>query len=316
MRRIESKVMSNFFSVLNQHSRVSPSFFGPEDSLFDIVNGMRRSEFLFVGSPLVRSLSVIFIGWMLGLKIVYVMWDVYPVQIAKRYYGGKFKVFIQYLIEKCCSKIIDLSVVPNVDFLQFSLSKKAIALPIWPQSVSVGIEGRKFIRSDQPVEFVFLGNVNETRGLEFLLPTLKECFDFKFRVWIVGSVSMFMSDFDDIDIQILEFIDEDEVQSFLSDMDVGIISLHPELQTPGFPSKIFDYVNADLPIIFFGPDLPAYRRLVIECLGGFVLYPGRGALPLSVVLAAHEARDLDEFKRQTEFCSVAAGILLNELDEL
>ena len=44
--------------------------------------------------------------------------------------------------------------------------------------------------------------------------------------------------------------------------DAGLICLSPDLDTPGFPSKIFDYVKAGLPSLYFGPSLEAYISIL------------------------------------------------------
>jgi hypothetical protein len=49
-----------------------------------------------------------------------------------------------------------------------------------------------------------------------------------------------------------------EVQKHLRGMHLGLISLHHGLDQPGYPSKVFDYVAANLPIIYFGRHLPAF----------------------------------------------------------
>ena len=63
-------------------------------------------------------------------------------------------------------------------------------------------------------------------------------------------------------INYVGFLDQNDLYAEYFKNDIGLICLSEDLDTPGFPSKIFSYLQAGLPSLYFGPSLKSYISIM------------------------------------------------------
>lgn len=112
------------------------------------------------------------------------------------------------------------------------------------------------IRSkDDPVRFVFAGNIGVFQNLENLLSVFAQLDASKVKLVLVGegrAKQKLIEMAQELEVKNVEFHDhmsERDVFNFLCDQDVGLVSLLPGIFKYAFPSKIWTYIAADLPML-------------------------------------------------------------------
>jgi hypothetical protein len=311
--RIEYKVLYEMYQSIEGEKNLCSEF--NSDSYFSrtFISKALSTNVLIVGSPLVHVFWLILLCFIFRVRIVYVMWDYYPVRILNKPFGNQFKVFVQYITEFISSKIISTAIIPTTDFAFCTPSRKLIVIPFWPHDAVTKFFSPKLRKKSSVVKFVFSGQVNKTRGLEECVDKLIEVCDFDFIVKVASP-----SDCTDLITKhsCVEFVGHlcpMGLEELYADVDVGLVSLQPAMETPGFPSKTFDYVRAALPIIYFGPRLDAYENIISSHLGATILTKQTEPLKLDEIFARHSERNVIKFEEAVCFTESSKVALLKIL---
>lgn len=191
-------------------------------------------------------------------------WDVYPTTLSGKLYKGSLVRRIINRVEVFLIGLTSVAIIPSEDFRDFTNAKRVHVLPLWPQSV---LELQPIIAlppSDNIFNIAFAGQVNELRGLEEFLDHIRNhCSN-------AVALHLFSKDHFEVDLENnsnLEIVHHGlvtrgELQRHLTRMQFGLISLSPDLDQPGFPSKTFDYLAAGLPVLYYGRPLPGFTSIM------------------------------------------------------
>ena len=214
-------------------------------------------------APAVLLLSA---GRLFGKRVVLFQWDIYPTTIAGVRYKDKPVHRILYRAERVCLALASLTVLPSDDFLAYAKGKKTVVLPLWPQSSPRLSPVQPKPLKGGTLDIAFAGQVNPLRGLAECVAHLAVINPHPINLHVFSSDRLPV-DFavpPSIQIQQHGSLPREELQLRLTEMHFGLVSLHPLMDQPGFPSKTFDYVTAGLPVLYFGRPLPAYSSLLEE----------------------------------------------------
>lgn len=215
----------------------------------------------------------IILSYVLRRRIVLIHWDVYPVTIyGKSLSGSSGKLYER--LEWFLSRISTRIVIPSEDFVAFFRHPDLRIMPLWP-SVSLGrLSGRAVPTEGQPIRLAFVGQAGLTRGLPQAVARLgrETLARFELHIFSPKPPEEGLSDIaPNMRVVPRGHLGRSELLAALDEMDFGLISLHPGMGQPGFPSKTFDYVAAGLPVIYTGRPLPAFAALLERTGVGFVL---------------------------------------------
>jgi len=311
--RIEYKVILAMHQGVQDTNEFTSDFNGGSSFNFCFLTKLCSTNLLIIGSPLVHNLWLMLFCFVFRIQVVYVMWDCYPVRILNKPFGNKLKILYQYLAEYIGSKIISASIIPNSDFLDFALSKKSIIIPFWPDDIRATANLHKISGKSSAVKFVFSGQINKTRGLDQCIEKLNELCSFDFTILIASpsDCSGLVKKYRCVDF--VGHLPPVELEELYTKADVALVSLHPALQTPGFPSKTFDYVKAGLPIVYFGPEFESYEKIVSSRLGGLILTKQTMPFDIAELFELHSERDLTNFRNDVSFTENSQAALLGLL---
>lgn len=315
-RRIEYRILFGMHEKMQKTQDLNSNFITHSRFSLNFLSKLITSDFLIVGSPIFKVFWLIFLCWIFRIQVIYVMWDCYPVRILNRPFGNKIKVAYQYITEYIGSKIISASIIPTTDFKDFVQSKKWIVVPFWPQDSVASTSACRERKQSSNIKFVFSGQVNQTRGLEECILQLKDSCDFDFSLTIASpsNCPVFVEKYDFVDF--VGHLTPIELKALYANVDVALVSLHPDLQTPGFPSKTFEYVGAGLAIIYFGPALYAYEKIVSTHLGGIILSQQTEPIRISEIFDRYTERNLVNFRDAVTFTDSSKASLLDLLRSL
>ena len=107
----------------------------------------------------------------------------------------------------------------------------------------------------EPVRFVFAGNIGRFQGLERVVDAFGEIDPLVAELLFVGDGRAKTSLAERIGrkrwehVRFRPHMSETEVYALLRTQDVGLVSLSPGLSRYAFPSKVWTYLSADLPIL-------------------------------------------------------------------
>ena len=217
--------------------------------------------------PAALSLPLLILARLFSKKLVIFQWDVYPVTIAGQAYvtGGVRRTLQQ--LERLCLRLADVIVLPSEDFLAAAAARNPVIFPLWPQS-DLRLEPVRAVPAPDGVfHIAFAGQINELRGLRECATHLRQAVQGRFVLHLFSSDPFpdLPQDAGPVDIQHHGQVSRAELQARLSQMHFGLVSLHPRLDQPGFPSKTYDYLAAGLPVLYFGRPLPGFLRGLQEC---------------------------------------------------
>lgn len=260
------------------------------------------ADTIIVHSYAALSLPSILLARGLGRKVVVIHWDAYPITVAGQPLGGRLRALFDR-IEKYTVGLATRVIIPSEDFRPFVQHRDLRVLPLWPSTTIREKEERPAKMTDAPVRLAFTGQAGLTRGLRHAIVRLSQEAPQKFELNIYGPTraeaewSCLARNVEVVDHGNLS---QDELSAELVSMDFGLISLHPDLGQPGFPSKVFDYVAAGLPVIYAGRSLPGFCE-ILETSGIGMALTNQAVDWTRTTLTMHEnfASSLSDFLLQT-----------------
>lgn len=230
-----------------------------------------RSDCLIVHSYASLSLISMIVARLARKKVYVFNWDVYPTTIN----GVGSSGFFRKLADKAEPLAVSLAtnvVIPTSDFIPFVAHSNLAQLSLWPS-----IEQRPF-KGQNPAEVIkiaFAGQIHATRGLAQAFKAIADSSRNRVQFHIFSSGAK-LPDADVLELKNCDLIYYDALprellQEKLDGMNFGLISLHPQFDQPGYPSKVFDYIAANLPVLYFGRPLPAFTKKIEDAGVGLVV---------------------------------------------
>ncbi len=206
----------------------------------------------------------VLLAWLMHKRIVVVHWDVYPITVNRNRLGGLARRLLD-LIEVFTVRLATRVVLPTEDFTDFIDHSEVRYLPLWPSLPFIEATDRPVRDKLSPIRVAFVGQITLTRGIPQAILRLEAEGSQRFELHIF-SPSLpnpeWLTLASNVVVVYRGYLAQHDLISALSEMDFGLISLHPGLDQPGFPSKVFDYAAAGLPVIYTGRSLPAYEALL------------------------------------------------------
>ena len=239
-------------------------------NIFIQISQLLKADSIVVSSPLFMCFYLILILKILRKKIIVLMWDIYPVTLSGKNYDNTLKREICDVIENLMISVSDIVIFPTKDFYLKKFKNKTHYIPFWPPCNPIS----KNIITNQSfsnIVVVFAGQINKTRGLREAAKILYEVTDGKVKIVVCSKDKL------PKELELLNWIDyrgyltKNELENVYSIADFGLISLSKEFDEGAFPSKIFDYLNNNIPSIYFGPELPFYEKYIAESEVGCIL---------------------------------------------
>ena len=234
-----------------------------------------RAEVLVFHSYLIFSLPNILVARLLGKRVIVFQWDVYPTTLKGR---PMKQSKARGLMDRLDARLYGLAntiVVPSIDFIPCLSHKDIRVMPIWPNTrqmanLTVGSECTLSLASkrertiDEPWRLCFAGQLTKSRGLEVAADHLAMSILQPFELHLFSSDPLPEMLLTETRFRVVkhEFLPPDELSQALSDMDFGLVSLHTDMDQPAFPSKLFEFAGARLPVLYFGPSLPGFREIL------------------------------------------------------
>ena len=223
-----------------------------------------KSEAIILHSYVALSLPTVLLAWVLRKRIIMVMWDTYPITVNGQRLGGRFRRLFDS-IEQFAVKLATRVVIPTEDFAGFITHPDVRVMPLWPSLPLGQTVPRRQRSADQPVRLAFVGQAGLTRGLPEAILRLAKQAPTRFELHIFSPhppEPEWSSLAPNVTVFGRGYLTRDVLLAALDDMDFGLISLHPGMGQPGFPSKTFDYLASGLPVIYTGRPLPAFEALI------------------------------------------------------
>ncbi|EAQ03068.1 hypothetical protein OB2597_13028 [Pseudooceanicola batsensis HTCC2597] len=273
----------------------------------DLRRAIRQADVLVLHTSVVFNAWDILIARATGTRIGVIYWDSYPESfnaVERRTSGPVDRIF--GAAERFLLRRSDVILPPSEDYLPhlarlFPRSRVRV-LPMWPFTpvTASATEARQRDR----VEIGFAGAVNAIRGLDHAAAVLGSASRAPVALHTYGS--------DAPELGLPEsgahvthvhhgFIPQDRIMARLATHDFGLVSLHPAFGLPAFPSKTLSYLCAGLPILYVGPRLDHYERILAETGIGTTLHEGdrtdlgQVAADLRADMPEAQARALDLF---------------------
>lgn len=277
-----------------------------------------NTEIIIVHSSLIKSGLEIVLAFFLRKKIVAFIWDVYPVIIKGERYNPKILRRIADFFEACLLKMCRLIIVPSEDFLSIDYLNNAQILNFWPSFSLIDVSpiDTKKINADK-IRIIFSGQINPTRDLESAINHINKITNGNFE-FTVASGDPLPDDLSKHDsIKYVGYLNETDLKFELLNNDFGLICLSKNLDTPGFPSKIFDYLKTGLPCFYYGPLLKSYIS-TIESTGVGINISNRENLDRKSLnkMIANMPENSIQFKRLTCLDNKAVLKFLSLLNRL
>lgn len=229
---------------------------------------------IIVHSYAALSLPSIMLAWLIQRKIVVFHWDIYPVICSGKRLGGRKRQIFDWLEGLTC-RFATSVVIPSQDFRPFVDHQKVIVIPLWPSDSNLtDTTTYKRVKVSHSIKVVFTGQFGLTRGLREAILLLGTAFDTQVELHIFGpsppqdELKVLSPN---VSVTFRGHESPSTLQNKIRNFDFGLVSLNPSMETPGFPSKVFEYVKADLPVIYTGPALPAFEELLTSTGVGVTL---------------------------------------------
>ena len=211
------------------------------------------------------SVDLIVLGKFFGKKTIGYTWDEYPISFSHKKLNRSFKIKTIDFISASTQKLIDTLVVPSKDFKSSNKPDTKI-FPLWP--VNEQIVSRKLINrveNNEAIKIAFAGTINETRGLDMFIKHLNLISETPIELHVFSREDNALHDLKSTSkVKIIGrgFYSSIELRELLSSMHFGLVSLHPNFNSAAFPSKTHEYISCNIPIMYFGPRLQHYIKLI------------------------------------------------------
>jgi hypothetical protein len=248
--------------------------------LYNISDNIRRiplivwSDGIILHSYSALSMISIIIARLLRRKVIVVNWDVYPTTIAGRRRPGVLRKLADYL-ERLAIKLSTRIVIPSEDFRNFVVHPQITVVPLWPSAKPMATVERP---KDGPIKIAFVGQIDVTRGLSQAVQAIGENSAHRLEFYIFSSDARLEHnptlEIENCSLTYYPHLPRDQVLDQIRHMHFGLISLHQDLDQPGYPSKTFDYLAANVPILYFGRPLEHFCNSLEAFNVGRVYQPG------------------------------------------
>lgn len=253
----------------------------PQRALAAVAGNLRhmgdvlQADVVITHVPALLSLPMLVLARMSFKKIVIFQWDVYPTTIAGRPYMTSLPRRIAHWFERLCLRLANVIVLPSEDFRPMAPVRDPVIFPLWPQAALPMEPIRSLPAPDGVFHIAFAGQVNELRGLRECVAHLRTRSRKRIvlHVFSANPVDIPPQEEGVLHIEQHGHLPRAVLQARLRDMHFGLISLNPQLDQPGFPSKTFDYLAAGLPVLYFGRPLPGFTGPLASCGAGIDITP-------------------------------------------
>jgi len=269
----------------------------------DYLSKVWSSDTVIVHSPVVTSLQEVVLASVLRKRIIAVVWDLYPESIVYLKGTRLTRALKLYgLIEDFLLRRAHKLIVSNKDYSRhpsIARFRNVQEFTMWQShSRQLPVARRE---TDGPLQIAFAGQINHIRNpynavLQLIRATTRPI------VLHVFSPDPFLLDGQEplprerVTIVEHSFLPEAELAARLNQFDAGLVSLDPSFPLPAFPSKMFSYVDAALPILFYGPERSAVHEFIADTGVGLSLGP-QTAHPIDDNILALKD-DFDEARRR------------------
>lgn len=243
------------------------------------------------------TLSILF-ARLLRKKVIVVNWDIYPSSINGARQSGKFRMLADCL-ENAVIRLATRVVIPTEDFRPHLSHPHVTVVPLWPTA-------RPLDNLSTPpyttIKIAFAGQVDVTRGLSRAIETIARSSNaaLEFHVFSSGARLKDVSIPANCQIVYYPHLSRGQVLDLISEMHFGLVSLHEGLDHPGYPSKTFDYLSANLPILYFGRRMAAFCASIENFKVGHVYRVGDDLRQLHADMRIGWKDNRDAFLAYTE----------------
>ncbi len=247
-----------------------------------IIRNIRKTDkIILVTNPPTLVLFVSFLKRFIGFKLVIIVHDVFPENLAaadvvnKKSYLYKLLLFFFNRSYNKAQKLI----VVGQDMKELFAYKVRSNMPIavvtnWADHEEVfpnsEIDFSKYYAKDISGKVVigFAGNIGRVQGLDRLFEMLKELNTNNFEIVIIGD-GAFKSKLskmkDKYKIMCVSFFSSkprSEQVNFLNACDIGLVSLCPGMFGLGVPSKVYNIMAAGKPLFYIGDENSEISRYI------------------------------------------------------
>jgi hypothetical protein len=226
------------------------------------ITKVSRSTVVIVHTPLVKVMPLIIVARILRKQIFSLVWDAYPVVVGGELYDKSLRRRVLDRIENYSASLCNQSIVPSEDFVGLSAGLKPRVIKIWPQLSRTPPNRSEVNAPRKELSVIYCGQINATRGFCAAINHLLMISNVPIKVR-VASADPLPPELSGKDcIEHLGFVEKEELFEILCASDFGLVSLALGFEGPGFPSKTFEYVEAGLPALYFGPRLVDYLSMI------------------------------------------------------
>lgn len=246
----------------------------------DQIRAVRDCDVLILHTAVAFRLVDGLIARLLGKRILVFYWDVYPDSMSHSDSPRTSLLTTAFgFAERAVLRRADAILIPIEDYRlhpAVAALRKVSVFPMWPTSETV-LPPRQRTEGSGATRIAFSGQVNKIRDLDSACQLLCRRFEGPLELHIY-STDRFEPDAATrslipgrLSIIHHGFLPEDELAVELNSMDAGLISLAPDFPLPAFPSKLFAYVQAGVPVVYHGPQNRGIKALLAQSGVGFPL---------------------------------------------
>ncbi len=232
-----------------------------------------RADVICLHSAVAFTAAYAFFGRLLGKRVVVFLWDVFPEPLIEMgLVRDTFATRLLGWLERRVLGSASAVYVPTQDYLsaqQIARLRRVSVLPMWPY-LDAGTMPPPL--AAEPLRVGFAGSINPIRDFPGAVAELARAAGgpVELHVWSADPAEGFELPAN-VTLAHHGFVGQEELTRALAGMDAGLVCLSPEFDWPSFPSKIFSYVCAGLPIVYRGPPAPALRDILTGTGVGHVL---------------------------------------------
>lgn len=279
----EGRIVRNLHDVLQQTLTVElvmtpvrkAARSGAIAGVFRQIGHALRSNTVVIHSPFMLSAPGAVTARLLRKPVIAFVWDSYPVRIGGQPYTRRLMRRMLNRVEDLVLRIVTRKVIPNSDFYLDPRYHDARTIPFWHGVAhDPAASDRKKPPDDRPRKIAFAGQINATRGLAEALAHLDKILQRPAEVHLFSrdeARDICATPYARLTVHHHGFLPHADMLQRLGEMDFGLVSLHPQFEGPGFPSKTLDYLSLCLPVLYFGRPLPAYAALLQHSGAGMVV---------------------------------------------
>lgn len=293
-------------------------FRGAFSAIFRQIKSAARSDVVIIHSPFLLAFPSAITAWLLRKRLIAFAWDSYPTKIAGRYYDRRFSRRMADVPEILVPWLTSRTVIPTSDFCIDPKFRNAEVISFWAAAEQKVPDSAVPRTPGKHRKIAFSGQINETRGVLEALRHLDRILTDRAEIHLFSNdlaENIMLVHFNNLELYHHGFLPHDQMIERMREIDFGLVSLHPELETPGFPSKTLDYLSASLPVIYFGRSLPAYTGL-LESSGVGIDISAMGTLDLEKLAELRTQMTKAREKFASMICAEAGAFdhLFKEVD--